>query len=201
MTPVILRDDDPRTPAAVHDALETGQTMVFPTDTIYGMGGNPWDDEVVAKVRSLKGRSADRPFALHLAAVKEVERYAEVPDRVRPALGQLLPGPYTVILPALPTAPRCAVSPLGVGLRVPRHPFFSLVLALLGRPLFGTSVNEQGEEPISEVNDMIDRFPSVDLFILGTVTGIPSAVIDLTAAPRALRGRLPSSLWAPPEDA
>jgi L-threonylcarbamoyladenylate synthase len=201
MIPVILRDDDPRTPGAVRDALETGQTIVFPTDTIYGMGGNPWDDEVAEKIRSLKHRPPDQPFTLHLSGIREVERYAAIPQRARAALYLLLPGPYTVILPALPTAPTCAVSSLGVGVRVPRHPFFSRVLASLGRPLFGTSVNDHGEEPLHGFNEMIDRFPSVDLFVLGEVSGIASDVIDLTApAPRALRGRLPSSLWAPTED-
>jgi L-threonylcarbamoyladenylate synthase len=202
MTPTILRDDDPHVPAAVRDALETGQTIIFPTDTIYGMGGNPWDDSVLTKIRELKGRTPDQPFTLHLATVTEVDRYAQGRPGVRPALAKLLPGPFTVILPPLAAAPPCSVSPLGVGLRVPDHRFFSLVLAPLGRPLFGTSVNEHGEDPILEVGDMIDRFPSVDLVILGAVSGVPSAIIDLTAAaPRAVRGRLPSSLWTTAEDA
>ena len=136
MTPTILRDDDPRTPAAVRDALETGQTLIFPTDTIYGMGGNPWDDAALAKVRDLKRRSADQPFTLHVPSVEDVLRYAVVQDRLRPTLATLLPGPYTVILPALAGAPACSRSDRGIGLRVPRHPFFSVVMASLGRPLF-----------------------------------------------------------------
>ena len=199
MIPTVLRDDDPRVLAAVLEALETGLTVIFPTDTIYGIGGNPWDDSVIAKVRALKGRTADQPFTLHVASVADLDRYAEIPERIRPTVASLLPGPYTLILPARPAAPLCSVTAGTIGIRVPRHPFFASVIAPLGRPLFGTSVNAHGEEPLGEVNDMIDRFPSVDLIVVGAVSGNPSDILDLTAVPpRALRGRLPASLWTSP---
>ncbi len=199
MIPTVLRDDDPRVSAAVLEALETGLTVIFPTDTIYGIGGNPWDDSVIAKVRALKGRTADQPFTLHVASVADLDRYAEIPERIRPTVASLLPGPYTLILPARPTAPLCSVTAGTIGIRVPRHPFFASVIAPLGRALFGTSVNAHGEEPMGEVNDMIDRFPSVDLIVVGAVSGNPSDILDLTAVPpRALRGRLPASLWTSP---
>ncbi len=195
MIPTVLRDDDPRASAAVLEALETGLTIVFPTDTIYGIGGNPWDDAVVAKVRALKGRTSDQPFTLHVATVLELERYAVIPDRLRPIVNGLLPGPYTLVLPARPEAPPCSVVSGTVGVRVPRHRFFASVLPA-GRALFGTSVNAHGEAPLREVDEMIDGFPSVDLVIVGAVGGAPSDILDLTAVPpRALRGRLPESLW------
>ncbi len=198
MTPTVLRDDDPRAPATVLEALETGLTIVFPTDTIYGIGGNPWDDAVVAKVRALKGRTGDQPFTLHVASVPELDRYAVIPHRLRPAVNSLLPGPYTLVFTARPEAPPCSVLSGTVGVRVPRHRFFASVLPA-GRALFGTSVNAHGEAPLREVNEMIDRFPSVDLVIVGTVGGVPSDILDLTAVPpRALRGRLPESLWTSP---
>jgi L-threonylcarbamoyladenylate synthase len=199
MIPTVLRDDDPRLAAAVLEALETGLTIVFPTDTIYGVGGNPWDDSVVAKVRALKARTVDQPFTLHVGSVADLDRYAEVPERLRPTVASLLPGPYTLILPARPAAPSCSVAAGTIGVRVPRHPFFASIIAPLGRALFGTSVNAHGEEPLGEVDEIIDRFPSVDLVIIGAVSGAPSDILDLTAVPpRALRGRLPASLWASP---
>jgi L-threonylcarbamoyladenylate synthase len=199
MIPIVMSSDDPDIAAAIHDALETGQTIIFPTDTIYGIGGNPWDDAVVAKVRALKGRTADQPFTLHVASVADVSRYAHVADRIRCAVDELLPGPYTLILPARPEAPACSVTANTVGIRVPRHAFFASIMGSLGVPLFGTSVNAHGEDPLSGVDEMIDRFPSVDLVILGDVGGSPSDIIDLCITPpRALRGRLPASLWTSP---
>ena len=200
MIPIVMSGDDPGVAAAVHDALETGQTIIFPTDTIYGIGGNPWDDAVVAKVRALKGRTADQPFTLHVASVADVSRYAHVADRIRPAVNELLPGPYTLILPARPEAPPCSVTANTIGIRVPRHAFFASIMASLGVPLFGTSVNAHGEDPLADVDEMIDRFPSIDLVILGDVGGSPSDILDLCVTPpRALRGRLPTSLWTSPE--
>jgi L-threonylcarbamoyladenylate synthase len=197
MIPTLLRADDPRAPAAVLEALETGLVIVFPTDTIYGIGGNPWDDAVVAKVRALKGRADDQPFTLHVASVSELDRYAMIPDRLRPTVDTLLPGPYTLLLAARPEAPSCSVLSGTVGVRVPRHAFFSTVLPA-GRALFGTSVNAHGEAPLQEIDEMIDRFPSVDLVIVGPVGGGPSDILDLTAVPpRALRGCLPQALRAP----
>ncbi|MEW5826751.1 MAG: L-threonylcarbamoyladenylate synthase [Candidatus Bipolaricaulota bacterium] len=195
MIPEVLNHDDPRAAPRLLEALETGQVVIFPTDTIYGMGGNPWDDRVLEKVREAKRRDTAQPVTIHVATTAEVEIYAEVTPRVRSLLRRLLPGPYTVILPARPAAPSCAVSSLGVGLRVPRHPFFASIVARVGRPLFGTSVNEHGEPPLRGIHEMIDRFPFVDLVFVGEVRGAPSDVLDLTdAAPRALRGTLPSWL-------
>jgi L-threonylcarbamoyladenylate synthase len=193
MTPTVLRIEDPSVPAAVLEALETGLVLVFPTDTIYGLGGNPWDDAVVAKVRALKARADDLPFTLHVASVADLDRYADIPERVRPAVRALLPGPYTLLLPARPQAPPCSVAHGTVGVRVPLHAFFSSVLGPAGRCVFGTSVNVHGEEPLREVDAMIDRFPSVDLLIVGDVAGTSSDVLDLTLVPpRAVRGRLPA---------
>ncbi|MDD5264909.1 MAG: L-threonylcarbamoyladenylate synthase [Candidatus Bipolaricaulis sp.] len=195
MIPTVLAYDDPRTPGLILEALETGLTLVFPTDTVYGVGGNPWDDAALQKVRRLKGRSADQPFTLHLGSVDAVEAFAVVPDRHRASVRSLLPGPYTLLLAARPSAPPSAVQSGAVGVRVPDHPFFAHVMATLGRPLFGTSVNPHGRPPLSDVNEIIDQFPSIDLVLTGPIGRTPSDIIDMTAdPPRAVRGTLPPQL-------
>jgi len=192
MMPRVLAHDAPETRSAVDIALETGQTIVFPTDTIYGIGGNPWDERSLERVRSLKGRPADQPFALLLPQQIEVERYAVV-DRRRSALvARLLPGPFTLLLPAAHEAPASAVRDGKVGIRVPAHPFFRQTLT---RPLFGTSVNRHGEPPLIDIDAIIDRFVVIDLIVTGPTHGTPSAILDLTGAtPRLVRGELAPSL-------
>ncbi len=198
MTPLVLQHDSPDVPAAVEAALETSQTIIFPTDTVYGIGGNPWDDVVLAAVRALKTRPADQPFTLHLPNVSDVERYAVVAAHLLPTVRALLPGPYTLLLPARREAPASSVVNKVVGVRVPRHAFFASVMAALDRPLFGTSVNVHGEPPLVDPNEIIDRFGSIDLVILGPVGAQSSDIIDLTgAAPRAVRGTLPAWLRPP----
>jgi L-threonylcarbamoyladenylate synthase len=191
MMPDVFPFDHPEVPRLVEAALETGQTIIFPTDTVYGIGGNPWDEGVVGRVCSLKARAPDRPFTLHLASVEAVSAFAQV-GAVRERLHRLLPGPYTLLLRAKPGAPPSAVLDGVVGVRVPNHPFFRTVLRDLGRPLFGTSVNRSGQPPLSEPNEIIERFPSADLILTGPVGSGESTILDLTVdPPRLVRGAVP----------
>ncbi len=195
MMPRVLPHDHPEIGSAVGAALETGQTIVFPTDTIYGIGGNPWDERSLDRVRSLKGRPAGRPFALLLPAREAIERFAALDRRLRGLVDRLLPGPYTLLLPAAPGAPPSAVREAVVGIRVPDHPFFRRTMARLDRPLFGTSVNRHGEPPLVDVDRIIDRFPGVDLIVSGPTGTRPSTILDLSEdPPRAVRGELPREL-------
>jgi L-threonylcarbamoyladenylate synthase len=195
MMPRVLSHDASETPSAVDAALETGQTLVFPTDTIYGIGGNPWDTGSLARVRALKGRPADQPFALLLPTRISIERYAVIDERLRRLIERLLPGPYTLLLPATRGAPPSSVRDGTIGIRVPDHPFFQRTLARLDRPLFGTSVNHHGEPALVDIDEIIDRFAAVDLVVTGPTGRSPSAILDLTRRPaRLVRGELTREL-------
>ena len=195
MIPRVLSVDDPGLQMALLEGLETSQTIIFPTETVFGIGGNPWDEVVLDRVRTLKGRSPDQPFTLHLGDVCEIERYAVVDSEARAVAERLLPGPYTLLLPARPEAPPSAVLNGIVGIRVPDHELFTTMLRTLGRCLFGTSVNRSGEPPLSDVRRIIDEFHSVDLIIDGPVAGTASSILDLTVRPiRVIRGTLPADL-------
>lgn len=204
MMPTVLSHDRPGIADELRQALETAGTIVFPTDTVYGIGGNPWDKRSLARVRSIKERSADQPFTLHLASVEAIGRYADIGRRLAALIEQLLPGPYTLLLPASPGAPPSAVSATSqasvvsngtVGIRVPDHPFFQKTVARLDRPLFGTSVNRRGEPPLNDIDQIIDRFSSVDLIISGPVGLAPSAILDLATEPaRLVRGEIPEAV-------
>jgi len=193
----VLRYDASEVPAAIAEALETGQTMVFPTDTVYGIGGNPWDERTLARVRDIKGRDATQPLALLLGSVAAAERFTRLDARLRALVARLLPGPYTLLVPAGTEAPPASVRDGVVGLRVPDHPLFTRTLAALGRPLFGTSVNRRGEPPLHDIEEIIDRFPGVDLILYGPTGRSPSTILDLTArTTRVVRGELSSAARA-----
>ena len=195
--PNVIGQDAPDLPRRLLEALETGQTIVFPTDTVFGIGGNPWDETVLNRVRTLKKRPIDRPFTLHLPSVDAVERYAVLDERLRVAVSRLLPGPYTLLLPAAPAAPPSSVLAGILGVRVPKHQFFDISLAALDRPLFGTSVNRSGAPPLVDVDEIIERFSGVDLIIVGPVGSSPSSILDLTQDPlRVLRGSPPKDFPA-----
>lgn len=195
MMPRVLPHDDPETPSAVDAALETGQTLVFPTDTIYGIGGNPWDERSLKRVRMLKDRPVDQPFALLLPTRESMERYAALDERLRDLIARLLPGPYTLLLPDAPESPPSAARNGKIGIRVPDHTFFQRTLARLDRPLFGTSVNRHGDPPLVDIDEIIDRFAGVDLIVTGPTGMTSSTILDLTKRPlRLVRGDLPQPL-------
>ncbi len=192
MIPTVLPYDHPETAAAVDTALETGRTIIFPTDTVYGIGGNPWDERTLNHVRRLKERSPEQPFTLHLWRVSEIETYVDCEPEVMQLIEQLLPGPYTLLLPAGRNAPPSAVLDGKIGIRVPDHPFFA---SILKRPVFATSVNRHDAPPLNDVADIIEGFTEVDLIITGDVSGESSAVLDLTQSPyQILRGSLSESI-------
>jgi len=196
MNPLIYADDDHGLPRVVEEILEVGGILIFPTDTVFGIGGNPWDERALASVQAMKGCGPDRPFTLHLSTLTSIERFVYLDDRMRTALERCLPGPYTFLLQASEEAPRSATKEGKVGVRVPDHPFFTKVMARIARPLFGTSVNRTGESPLQNIDEMIERFGGVDLIVTGTIgRGTSSAIIDLTVSPpQALRGELPEGL-------
>jgi len=191
MIPTVLSYDHPDTAEAVDMALETGRTLIFPTDTVYGIGGNPWDERTLNHVRRLKERKPDQPFTLHLCAVSDIAKYALCDRAVMRQIERLLPGPYTLLLPATASAPASATLDGKIGIRVPDHPFFGSVLK---RPVFATSVNRHNAPPLNDVGEIIESFSEVDLIVTGPVAGVASAVLDLTEVPyRVVRGTLPDS--------
>lgn len=191
MIPTVLAYNHPDTAEAIHGALETGQTIIFPTDTVYGIGGNPWDERTLNHVRRLKDRVPEQPFTLHLWRIHEIARYAHYESAVARIIEQLLPGPYTLLLEATPDAPPSAVLEGKIGIRVPDHPLFG---AILKRPLFGTSVNRKGASPLNDITEIIESFTEVDLIIAGDVAGGSSAILDMTETPyRVVRGTLSES--------
>ncbi len=166
-----------------------GQTLIFPTDTVYGIGGNPWDRRCLERVRAIKQRPPDQPFTLHMPTCSSLERYVKLDECLRKMIRRLLPGPYTLLLPAAAGAPASAVLDGKIGIRVPDHPFFASTLTSLDRPIFGTSVNRRGQPPLGDIDAIIDRFASVDLIITGPVGAGPSAILDATVRPsRLVRG-------------
>jgi len=195
MIPRVVPFDDPEVPRLLLEALETGLSLIFPTDTVYGVGGNPWDERVLDAVRRLKGRDPRSPFTLHLPDTESIGRFARPSTAARHVIDRLLPGPFTFLLPASPDAPPSATKDGIVGVRVPDHPFFGQILARLGRPIFGTSVNRSGEPPAHDIDGIIDRFGAVDLVFVGPIGATESTILDLTVAPpRLVRGMRPDGL-------
>jgi L-threonylcarbamoyladenylate synthase len=157
-----------------------GGVAVFPADTVYGLACDPSDAAAVERLYALKGRPPAKPAAVMLFDVDlALEVVPEVGPRTREALGRLLPGPVTVLLPnpaeRFPLA--CGPAPTTLGIRVPRVE----VLAGVRVPVLQSSANLAGGPDTARLADVPEEIRAgADLVIDGgELPGTPSTVVDL----------------------
>jgi L-threonylcarbamoyladenylate synthase len=166
---------------AVARVVLRGGTVIFPTDTAYGIGCDPFDLDAIARIYGAKNRPANKPLSLHLASVAEFLEYARDQREVAAAVRRLLPGPVTIILrrPAFVERDVSAGLPT-LGYRVPDDPLCSAILDRCG-PLAATSANTSGERPYFGGGDL-SALPPADLVVENGPTkyGRESSVIDFS---------------------
>ena len=172
--------------AAVDRCVAAGGVVLFPADTVYGLGCDPSSRVAVERLYALKGRAPDRPAAVMFFQPQALEHtLPELGDRTRAALAALLPGPVTAVVPnpgrrfPLATGP----DPERLGVRVPALPKGLGALRSITSPLLQSSANRSGEPDAGRLRD-VDRDvrAGVDLEVDGgELPGTPSTVVDLSA--------------------
>ncbi|HXW59336.1 MAG TPA: Sua5/YciO/YrdC/YwlC family protein [Solirubrobacteraceae bacterium] len=181
MSPATLDTGDA---VRLEDCLRRGGVAVFPTDTVYGIGCDPDSARAVARVYELKGRPAERPAAvLFFALAPALSALPELTGRERLALGALLPGPVTLLLPnrARRFALACGPDPDTLGLRVPALAPALAALGALREPVLQSSANLTGEREARRLADVPRELrDGVELCLDGgELPGVASTVIDL----------------------
>jgi L-threonylcarbamoyladenylate synthase len=176
----VARDGAERARAELERWIAGGGVAVFPADTVYGLGCDPQNDAAIQRIHALKGRDEGKPSAvMFLTPLAMREILSTLGPRTRDALGALLPGPVTAIVPnpshRYPLA--CRDDPERLGLRLIEGPLTGARCAL-----FQTSANRSAEPPPSRFEDIdITILAGVDLAIDGgELGGAPSTVLDLT---------------------
>lgn len=179
------------------DALRAGGVIIYPTDTIYGLGCDITNAQAVQRVQQIKGRDANKPMSFVCADLQDVGRYARVSEYARPLLDRCLPGAYTFVLPATDSAPDILTTgQQTVGLRIPDHPVPLALVGQLGAPILSTSANFSTQEVITEPRDLEEQMGElVDVIIeSGSLPVHPSSVVSLVGDQatilRAGRGNL-----------
>lgn len=182
-----------RTLECATQLIASGKVVAFPTDTVYGLGADPFNLAAVTEVFRVKGRSFNRPLPLLVGSIDQAMELTSNPPRVFFDLAaKFWPGPLTLVVPASRLIPLKVTGNTGnVGLRWPRAEFAVALIAAAGRPLTGTSANltDRGVcKTAAEVEDQIgDNLP---LIIDGGPAGnvVASTVVDLTRSrPQVLR--------------
>ena len=164
--------------------MAVGGVAVFPADTVYGLACDPGSEDAVARLYALKRRRPDKPAAVMFFSVElALAALPEIGRRTRLALGALLPGGVTLLLPnpARRFALACGPDPETLGLRVPRLPAAADALGVVRWPVLQSSANVAGgpdARRLSDVPEAIRR--GADLLLdAGELPGTPSTVVDL----------------------
>ena len=149
----------------VCEVLDAGKLIVYPTDTVYGLGCDPFEVPAVERVFEVKRRPAEQPIALALTTSDQIPRYAHVTRVAQGIIAKHLPGPVTLLLRAAKDAPLPLVSATGlIGIRVPDHSVAIAIAKAFG-PITTTSANLHGgsspataEEARAQLGDTVDLY-------------------------------------------
>jgi L-threonylcarbamoyladenylate synthase len=193
---MILDGQLPASIAAAAKALQQGDLLGLPTETVYGLAADAGNDQAVAKIFEAKGRPANHPLIVHVASAKEVTRFAaSVPDFAQRLMDAFWPGPLTLILPRrTEVAAAAAGGQNSVGVRCPSHPIAHAVLQaaqVLGvSGVAAPSANLFGRVSPTTAAHVAGEFGDALLVIDGGAceVGIESTIVDCTrGAPVLLR--------------
>lgn len=170
-------------PAAA--ALQSGQLVAFPTETVYGLGANALDPQAVARIFATKGRPGDNPLIVHVA---DIAAAADLTPELSPLAVTLFsafaPGPLTLILPRSPRIPDAVTAGLDtVAVRIPDHPVARRLIALAGVPVAAPSANRSGRPSPTRAWHVLEDFDGQIPFVIdggACEYGLESTVLDLT---------------------
>ena len=165
------------------DILRGGGLVVFPTETVYGLGGDGTNADAARKIYAAKGRPSDNPLIIHISNPEDAESYAITNETYYKLAKSFMPGPLTVILPKKDSIPFSVTGGLNsVAVRCPSHPIARQIISATGRPIAAPSANLSGKPSPTCARHVIDDLCGrVDMIIDGgsCEIGLESTIIKL----------------------
>lgn len=153
--------------------------VVYPTETVYGLGADALSEDAVMRVYEAKNRPVGKPISVAVSDMEMLSAVAVVDDAARAFIERFLPGPVTVILPAKSCLPAVLTGGTGlVGIRWPDHEVAIAIIARLDAPITATSANMSDDIPPTRPDEV--SVPHDYLVDGGELPGTPSTVVDLT---------------------
>lgn len=170
--------------------LRQGKLVVFPTETVYGLGANAWDSAAVARIFQAKGRPADNPLIVHIAGLDMLDDLiSDLPPPAKQLMQIFWPGPLSLVLPKSQRVPDLVTAGLNtVAVRWPNHPVAEALIRRAGLPVAAPSANRSGRpSPTLAEHVALDLGEQVDLIIDAgmAVVGLESTVVDVSG-PQAI---------------
>ncbi len=176
--------------------IKAGRLVAFPTETVYGLGGDATDDEAVAAIYAAKGRPRFNPLIVHVASTRDAERLVEFDGRARALARAFWPGPLTLVLRRRADSPISWLASAGLetlAIRIPDHPVARALLRRAACPIVAPSANRSGRISPTTAAHVRDSFRTgrgrklVSVILDGgpSPVGVESTVIDLSG-PKAV---------------
>jgi L-threonylcarbamoyladenylate synthase len=185
----------PASPQAIERAarlVRAGALVAFPTETVYGLGGDATNDAAVARIFAAKGRPRFNPLIVHVPGLVEAEVLALFDERARDAARRFWPAPLSLVLPRRPDCGLSLLASAGldtVALRAPEHAVAQALLRAAGRPIAAPSANRSGRVSPSTAAHVAAELGDRVALILDAgpcAVGVESTVLDLTGPIPAL---------------
>jgi len=164
--------------------LKQGSVIVYPTDTVYGLGGDVMNRVVYDRILKIKAASSHKLLTLICPDLKDIANWAVVPDNAYRVMRRVIPGPYTFILKATKQVPKILLqNRKTIGVRFPDSHVVQSLLEHLGGPVISSSV-PQTDEFFTDPEEIAKRFPhEIDLILdAGVMFNQPSTVVDFSGS-------------------
>ena len=174
--------------------IQAGELVAFPTETVYGLGANAFNEEACLKIYQAKGRPSNNPLIVHVASLEQAEELA-IFNKEAYLLSKLWPGPLTMVLPRRNNSrlAECVTAGLStVAIRVPAYRVARDLITQSGVPIAAPSANKSGYLSPTSHRHVKAGFKSESVFVIDSETttkyGLESTIIDLsTSVPTILR--------------
>ena len=165
--------------------LKKGGVIVYPTETVYGIGCDPFNREACERIQVVKGRKEMKPMLLLACSRKQVETIIGSLSPIASSLAdRFWPGPLTLILkPSKMLPPHLVGLTGGIGFRVSANTLSSELARKLGKPIVSTSANKAGLQPVVTYEEACAVFGDIVDLVLplaGYLSGVPSTIVDVT---------------------
>ncbi len=193
--------------------LKAGGLLIYPTETVYGIGADAESAAAIDKLLRYKGRREGKPLSIAVSDQAMAAKYVEINDQAQKFYQNFLPGPFTVVSRSKNLVDPRVNSEFGtLGIRIPAYPLITDLVSKFGRAITSTSANASGKKRPHTVNDVLNNLSAKQQSLIDLIIDVgelpqnePSVVVDTTlSTPIALRGSLNDNqgetLWSQNEN-
>tara|TARA_B100000029_G_scaffold142722_1_gene137958 strand:+ start:2794 stop:3378 length:585 start_codon:yes stop_codon:yes gene_type:complete len=164
--------------------LNSGNILIYPTDTLYGLGADATNSSAIEKINKLKQRKS--PLSIMVASLKELNNYAVLDLKIIKQLEKIFPGPFTALLQSKKTNLSHLVQNKSnkIGIRIPNNSFCLNLLKKYKKPIITTSVNIHGEKALNRIDEIEKKFSEINIYCQNNnLDSNGSTIIDFTETP------------------